>query len=358
MSIRILIPIQIWHPLWYTINGIINKFSTLVFLTPKSIMKKLFPLLLLFLVQTIHSQQHTVLDSVHRTPISYATISFGNGNGTFADADGNFRFSKKWYPDIDSLYISAIGHKEMVLSTKSLPKQILLVENIAELKEVIITAEKKRKYKTKKLNSIIHNDYFRSWLPTVESEIAVFFEKSTEKSTKIASVYLPVKVESSNRNASKNQPFSTIFKMQFYSNDNGFPGKRLSYEDIIFRVTNKDKPNFEINISEYKVYIPNDGIFVSIQVLGYADKEGKLQQTKKYSEVETRKGIVKISTTFRPLLPFTDKIQGFKTFTRRIFFKDRKWQRFDPEYSENNNLIKSNNTNYGMGLKLHLYEDD
>ncbi|GAA4274730.1 hypothetical protein U6A24_21785 [Aquimarina gracilis] len=321
-------------------------------------MKKLFSLLLLFLAQIVCSQTYTVLDSVQKSPISYATISFGNGNGTFADADGNFRFSKKWYPDIDSLYISALGHKEIVLATNSLPSQILLVQNVSELKEVIITAEKKRRYKTKKLPSEVHNDYFRSWLPTVESEIAVYFPKNSEKPTKIASVYLPVKVESSNRNASKDQPFSTLFKMQFYGNNNGFPGKRLPYEDIIFKITNKDKPNFELNVSEYKVYIPKDGIFISVQVLGYADKDGKLQQTKKYHEVETRKGIVKVSTTFRPLLPFTDKISSFKTFTRRIFYKNRTWQRFDREYSENNNLIKSNNTNYGMGLKLYLYEED
>lgn len=320
-------------------------------------MKKLFPLLLLFLAQMLYSQKYTVLDSVRKTPISFATISFGNGNGTFADADGHFVFSKKIYPDIDTLYISALGHKELALDTKSLPKQIFLIEDVSQLKEVYITAERKRKYKTQKFSSIVHNDYFRSWLPTVESEIAVFFPKKTNKSTKIASVYLPVKVESSNRNATRNQSFSTIFKMQFYTNNSGFPGKRLPYEDIIFKVTNKDKPNFELNISEYKVFIPKEGIFVSIQVLGYADKNGKLQQTKKYSEVETRKGIVKVSTTFRPLLPFTDKISGNQTFTRRIFFKNRTWQRFDKEYSDNNNLIKSNNTNYGMGLKLHIFED-
>ncbi|MEW7292222.1 hypothetical protein [Aquimarina sp. 2304DJ70-9] len=321
-------------------------------------MKKLFPLLLLFLAQIAYSQNYSVLDSVQKTPISYATISFGNGNGTFADADGNFQFSKKWYPDIDSLYISALGHKEVTLSTKSLPKEILLIEDVAMLKEVVITAEKKRKYKTKKLTSEVHNDYFKSWLPTVESEIAVFFPKSTEKSTKIASVYLPVKVESSNRNATKNQSFSTVFKMQFYANNSGYPGKRLFYDDVIFSVTDKDKSNFELNVSEHKVFIPKDGIFISIQVLGYAGKDGKLQQTKKYSEIETRKGIVKVPTTFRPLLPFTDKITGYKTFTRRIFFKNRTWQRFDPEYSDNNNLIKNNNTNYGMGLKLHLFEDE
>ncbi|KZS42550.1 hypothetical protein AWE51_03660 [Aquimarina aggregata] len=320
-------------------------------------MKKLFALLLLFLSQFIYSQAYSILDAANKTPVSYATISFGNGSGTFADADGRFKYYKKWYPKVDSLYVSALGYKEITISTNAIPKTILLEQNIAELKEVYITAEKKRKYKTKRLASTVHNDYFRCWLPTVESEIAVFFPKESEKSTSISSVFLPVKVESSNKHSGKEQPFSTLFKMQFYANEKGFPGKRLAYEDIIFKITEKDKSNFELNVSEYKVYIPKEGIFISVQVLGYADKNGKLQQTRKYHEVETRKGLVKVSTTFRPLLPFTNKFDHYHTFTRRIFYKNRTWQRFDRKYSTNNNLIKSNNTNYGMGLKLRLYED-
>ncbi len=320
-------------------------------------MTRLFFLLLFFIAQTSFSQLYSIIDSLQKTPVSYATISFGNGNGTFADGNGSFQFSKKLYKDIDSLYISAIGYKELALSTSSIPQQIVLKQDIAELKEVVITAEKKRKYKIKKLPSIVHNDYFRCWLPTVESEIAVFFARDFEKSSKIASVFLPIKTESSNQNSRKPQSFSTVFKMQFYQNSNGYPGKRLSYDDIIFVVSSNDKDNFELDISSHKVYIPKNGIFVSVQVLGYADKSGKLQQTKKYSEIETPKGIVKVSTTFRPLLPFTNKIPDYKTFTRRVFFKNRTWQRFDKKYSNNNNLIKTNNTNYGMGLKLHLFEE-
>ncbi|MFD2562248.1 hypothetical protein [Aquimarina rubra] len=320
-------------------------------------MKKVFPILVLLLFQGIQSQSYKIFDASEKFPISYATISFGNGNGLFADADGVFQFSKKRYRDIDSIFISALGYKEKGLTTEDLPKTILLTPDIAELQEVVVKAENLGKYKTKKKSSKVHDDYFRCWLPTVESEIAVFFPKDPLKSTKIASVFLPVMMESSRGSSSgKKQSFSTLFKMQFYQNSNGFPGKRLPGDDIIFRITNKDKTNFELDISEYKVFIPKNGVFISIQVLGYTDKEGKLQHTKKYHEVETRKGIVKVSTTFRPLLPFTDKIEDNITFTRRIFYKNRTWQRFDKKYSENNTLIQKGFMNYGMGLKMHIYE--
>lgn len=320
-------------------------------------MKKVCFILVLLMFEGIYAQVYKIQDAEQKFPISYATISFGNGNGLFADADGIFKFSEKRYNGIDSLFISALGYKEKGLSTKNLPKNILLIPDIAELQEVVVKADNLGKYKTKKKNSKVHDDYFRCWLPTVESEIAVFFPRDPLKSTKIASVFLPVMMETSSGSSSgRKQSFSTLFKMQFYENNNGTPGKRLSGDDIIFRITNKDKTNFELDISEYKVFIPKNGVFVSVQVLGYTDKEGKLQDTKKYHEVETRKGIVKISTTFRPLLPFTNKIEDNITFTRRIFFKNRTWQCFDKKYSENNTLIQKGFMNYGMGIKMHVYE--
>ncbi len=303
----------------------------------------------------LFSQAHTIVDASGQRGIAYATISFGNGNGIFADADGLFKFPKKLYKDIDSLYISALGYKETALSTSALPATIRLIQHIDELQEVVITSENLGPYKKRKKNPIIHNDYFRCWLPTVESEIAVFFDKKATHPIKITHVTLPVMMESK-KGSGKKQSFSTLFKMQFYKNEKGYPGKRLPGDAIIFRITNKDKSNFELDITERKVFIPEEGIFIAIQVLGYTDAAGKLQHTKKYHEVATRKGIVKVSTTFRPLLPFTNKIAHPQTFTRRIFFKNRTWLRFDKEYSEGNNLIKGNHINYGMGIKTHEYQ--
>ncbi|MBW1298051.1 carboxypeptidase-like regulatory domain-containing protein [Aquimarina litoralis] len=319
-------------------------------------MKKALPILILLIYQCVCGQAYTIKDANQKFPISYATISFGNGNGLFADEDGVFEFSKKRYRDIDSIYISALGYKEKGINTSELPKIIELTPDVSQLQEVVVKAENLGRYKTRKKGSRVHDDYFKCWLPTVESEIAVFFPRDPLKSTKIASVFLPVMMESSRKSSSRKQAFSTLFKMQFYENNNGFPGKRMAGDDIIFRITNNDKTNFELDILEHKVFIPKSGIFVSIQVLGYTDKKGKLQHTKKYHEVETRKGIVKVSTTFRPLLPFTDKIEDNITFTRRIFFKNRTWQRFDEKYSENNMLIQKGFMNYGMGLKMHVYE--
>ena len=92
-------------------------------------------------------------------------------------------------------------------------------------------------------------------------------------------------------------------------------------------------------------------------MLGYADKNGKLVQSKKYREIKTKRGIQKISTAFRPLLPFTNEFPSQRTYVRRIFLNNKKWQVFDETYNENSNLIKTGFRHYGMGIIMHVFEE-
>ncbi len=310
----------------------------------------------IFFISKGYSQFVEILDKTQKTPVSFATISFGNGNGIFADSQGTFYFSKKLYTDIDSLYISSIGFKELKIATKNLPKQLFLTPDIATLKEVYLTNKKQGKYHTETIAPKTHDDYFKCWLPTVESEIAVFFPSSPDYDSKISTVSIPIKKEDSHHSRGKTQRFSTLFKMQFYHNDNGKPGQRLLHDHIIFKITDKDKKVYELSIDDKEIFIPKDGIFISIQVLGYTDKKGELQKSPKYHVVKTNRGIVKVSTTFRPLLPFTQKFKEDRTFVRRIFYKNRAWQKFDATYNDTNNLVLSKFNNYGLGIKLHHYK--
>ena len=130
----------------------------------------------------------------------------------------------------------------------------------------------------------------------------------------------------------------------------------LSYEKIIFRVTEQSEDVFELDITENDIFIPKNGIFASIQILGYTDKQGKLLPNKKYQEVKTRKGIVKVSTTFRPLLPFTNKIPAKRTFIKRIFLNNNEWVRYEKKNIPRSKLLAEGLNNYGMGLKMKVYQ--
>lgn len=319
-------------------------------------MKTQIPFLLLLLSTTVFSQKTIVLDDSSNTPIPFATISFGDGRGTFASEDGGFDFSKKKYPDIDSLFISAVGYKQVGIATLNLPQKVSLSPERSQLSEVIITAPKLGKFKIKKQKPTTHTDIFTCWLPTVESEVAVRFDRYEGKSTQIEKLMLPINAESQYKTKGKGK-YATIFRIQFYENNNGLPGKAIAHEKIVFPISEKEDKIFELDITPQRIFIPKTGIFASLQVLGYADTQGLLVQSKKYREVKTRKGIQKISTSFRPLLPFSNKLAGQQTFVRRIFFNKRRWQVFNKKYNRNSKLIQTGHRNYGMGATLRVYQE-
>lgn len=319
-------------------------------------MKGYFLVLLLFVSLGGYSQRITILDSLNKEPIPYATISFGNGLGNFADEDGQFSFSKEKYSDVDTLFISAMGYAEKAILTGTLPEKILLKPEVSQLSEVIVSAPKNGKFKLRKRKATSHTDIFTSWLPTVESEVAVLFKRYEGKPTQIAKLLLPINAESKYKTKGKGK-FATIFRVNFYENYKGLPGDPIGYENLVFSIAAKEDKVFKLDVLSESIYIPETGIFVSIQVLGYENSKGRLAQTKQYREIKTARGVQKISTSFRPLLPFSDKLIGQNTFVRRIFLNNKKWQIFDKSYNEKSKLIQTGHRNYGMGAEFKVFQN-
>jgi hypothetical protein len=296
-------------------------------------------------------------------PISYATISFGNGQGVFADDEGMFVFNKKLYPDVDSLFISALGFKDLTISSAHLPKVLYLESFAEELDEVIVRTKLDRKFKEESLEPYLDDDYFKCWLPTIESEIAVFFQNNDGQLKKITDIHFPITLESKdwerrNKKNAEKKAFSTLFKVKFYKNENGFPGKAMTYDNFVFRATEKNGNVVNLNVTDHDLFMPETGFFVSIQVLGYTDAKGKLLPNKKYKEIKGNDGIVKIPTNFRPLLPFTKEIVQHNTFIKRVFLHNNEWTRFQTGNGIGSSLLKSGLINYGVGISYRVYEDN
>lgn len=306
--------------------------------------------------------QIQVRDSKSKIPVSYATISFGNGQGIFADDEGEFMFTKTLYPDIDSLFISALGYKSLSLSTEQLPAVIELFIETNQLDEIVISVPERRKFKLVKKKPFLDDDYYKCWLPTIESEIAVFIPNTISEDQQLQKIQFPIALESKNwkkrnkKNAEKHQ-FSTLFKVRLYENKDNTPGSPLTNETIVFIASEKNGDFFEINLDHHQIIMPKDGLFVSIQVLGYTNKEGKLLPNKKYKEIKGRDGIVKIPTNFRPLLPFTDQLGEFRTFIKRVFINGNSWDAFKPNNGIESTLLDQGYTNYGVGVTLKVFKD-
>lgn len=318
---------------------------------------------LLLGVVTNNFAQTKVISSETDYPVSYATISFGDGQGIFADDEGYFFFTKKLYPDVDSLYISALGFKEKAIAAANISKSIFLDTETDALDEVVISTTKNRKFKTETLKPYLDDDYYKCWLPTIESEIAVFFPNNDDKLKKVSSILFPITLESRDwkkrkRSNADKRPFSTLFKVKFYKNNNGKPGEPLTYANIVFRATEKNGDEFELDVSEHDLIIPDSGFYVSLQVLGYTDAKGKLLPNKKYKEIKTKTGYVKIPTNFRPLLPFTDEIDDYRTFIKRVFINGNSWVQFKKGNGIESSLLRSDLNNYGIGMTFKVYKDE
>lgn len=321
------------------------------------------PILLTLFCVTLSFSQTKIRDAQSGYPVSYATVSFNNGNGLFANDEGEFTFTKKLYPDIDTLYISALGYKDLKIATYNLPKIIPMDTEIDVLDEVLITAKTDRRFKEEEIKPYLDDDYYHCWLPTIESEIAVYFNNPDEALKKLTEVHFPITLESKdwekrNRSNADKKPFSTLFKVKFYHNNNGYPGKEIIYRNVVFRATEKDGDVFVLDVSGEDIFIPQSGLFVSLQVLGYTDEKGKLLSNKKYKEIKDRDGsMIKIPTNFRPLLPFTDKITENRTFVKRVFVNENKWTRFEKGINFQSTLLQSGHNNYGIGLTYNVYKD-
>jgi len=318
--------------------------------------------LIFFLAITAAYCQTMVLDQETNEPVSFATVSFGDGQGIFADDLGVFLFNKKLYPDVDSLFVSALGFKEFQLASAELKDTLFLEQEVDKLKEVLISVKLDTEdFKEETLKPYLDDDYYKCWLPTIESEIAVYFPKPEEGTLKLSSIHIPIALESTDwkkrkRSNADKKPFSTLFKVHIYANNNGFPGKPLTYNNITFIATEKGGDSHTIEVSSQDIYIPDDGIYVSIQVMGYTDEDGRLLPNKKYKEIKSGSGIVKIPTNFRPLLPFTDEIPDNRTYIKRVFINNNKWTQFKKGGIKNSSLLASGLNNYGMGISYRVYD--
>jgi hypothetical protein len=316
--------------------------------------------LLLFLPAISSAQNIKILDALTKEPVSFATISFGNGNGTFADSAGVFKYSEKIYADVDSLFISSMGYSELGVLAAGVPATIYLIPATDQLETVIVNATLEGKFKERTLKPTYHDSYFNCWLPSVDSEIAVRFNRVDEQPTQIATLQIPVVVEKSQvSKKGKLRAFSTLFRVLFYDvATGGEPVKKSLYPNHTFIVNQETDEIYELNIEHLNITIPKGGLFAAIQVLGYTNDKGALIDAKKYREIKTRSGFTKVSTTYRPLLPFTETITERNTYVRRIFFNNRTWQIFNLSYNPNSALVRSGHDNYGLGATFKVFYRD
>ncbi|WP_338375710.1 carboxypeptidase-like regulatory domain-containing protein [uncultured Flavobacterium sp.] len=211
--------------------------------------------ILLIICTNSFSQNIKVSNAVEKEAIPYVNIwSQTSKIGTSTDENGEFSIEN--FKTNDSLIFTAIGFetKKMILTENV--KSVYLTPQVNHLKEVVLSPKKVIKSKSKKIKKAKYN-----------------VSSSEQNLITITAKFIPYKIEY------ENTPFlssinlytfslnpEAFILLHFYNVDeSGKPKDYLVSENVLFR-PKKGSNLSKIDISDLKLEIPENGLFIGIEV--------------------------------------------------------------------------------------------
>jgi hypothetical protein len=232
-------------------------------------MRRLFcPLVTFLLVGFSLARAQTVsavvVDMDSKAALPFASISIvGTSNGVYADESGNFSLH---YRQDNILTVSHIGYSTVKILAKNCPDTIALHQVITKLSPVQVFSNGVRKRKSMKLGVDENNFrfFFTGWL-----SYATRIKNSKSLEGVIASAKFRI---SALRNHEK--PKARI-RIRVYSVDKntGLPAEDLLRENLNIDHDSHEK-YVEVDLRDYNIAFPHEGLYVGIDILGYIDNDG------------------------------------------------------------------------------------
>lgn len=320
---------------------------------------KYFILSLCFLLKLcpIFGQNKTIITvSDHLTfePIAYVTISFGDKDGIYADKNGQFDLS---LIESDKMQLSALGYDTKTVFVDSIKEQLIVLNPIETLLEEVVLSDKKRKFKTEKTKAINDKDFLNSYRNPIGSEMACLIENNfSDKEVQLKSVTIPTYNKTMDFSGKKKQvlkrhPFSTLYKISFYTNENGLPGEEIKTASITI-LCNEKTDKLNIDLEKHQIYLPKNGFYLSLLNLGPADLEGNLIPTSPFYIKQTKEGLYKLPKHIKPYFPVNYSKTKNNTYSRSSFDSNKEWTLF---YL--NERKKDRINNITLGTELKVFED-
>ncbi|OYU79185.1 MAG: hypothetical protein CFE23_15215 [Flavobacterium sp. BFFFF1] len=311
---------------------------------------------------TVNAQQKVwVLNQETKEPVPFATVIYADRLGTFTNEDGGFVLGKI----SDSLTVRSIGYKALKINTSDIKDTIWMRPEAIALDPVVIP-EPSKKFSFSKVAVKTHDHFPKSYLAVAGNEIATLIlgnhhaTRSYLTKLKIPTNASILKVRANDKTKAKevDEQFSSVFQLQFYENQNGQPGALLGGDPIVITITQKDAKNFEIDLSDKKINVPEEGLFVGLLAIGRADPTGNLLAENPYEERLTKQGYLRIGLAIRPLFPITEDDESSHTFMRYRFRVDgdESWSVYDRYSFSNKNIDIHRALNLGIGYELKNFE--
>jgi hypothetical protein len=200
-----------------------------------------------------------VVKSSNGEVIPYVTLTINNKN-TLTDLNGRYQFSVKTISSTDTITFSCIGYQseERVFNRLIKDPNIILNQKSYLLDEVSINIG--LKHKVEKWGNT-GNNLFDKLLSRVNDQYALFIENPSGKPYLVQSINYYIKEQVGGS-------YKGPFRVRVYSKSksNGGPDKDLLIDNIIVRAKRKNSW-FKVDISKYQIEMPNDGLYVAMEIL-------------------------------------------------------------------------------------------
>jgi hypothetical protein len=219
------------------------------------------------LIGTINSLGQTVLllDVSSNKPISYAHAVLNNKGqqigGFYSDKNGQIYLHN--LTENDSLIISCLGFHDRIITYNKFHDTIYLNPKNEILSEVSIYARKSIQSIYVGTNKSLKTQSYTSFKG---SKILLFVPNSKVENKHIEKFYLEIK--------KLRLKGTYTVRAIFYENENGEPGKKLSYEKLIELDKSTNKKLY-IDVSDGNLQLPSEGLFVGLEWLGCFGKESE-----------------------------------------------------------------------------------
>lgn len=218
-------------------------------------------------------------EAVFFASITYlADVTVVGGNCT--DEFGKIKLELK--PEVNFIEISCIGYRNLKIAKKNITDTLYLEDISIELEQVIIQTPKRKKKKTKNLGYPVKYKN-HSFCASRGFETVTFIENTFNKEKRIKSfLFHLIKWENS----------SPIFRVLFYTNENGVPIKScLSNSKETTFILKPEQEKIRLDISHLEIIIPQEGIFVGLEYLGMMDTENNIIIPTNSDDLHTHTGI-------------------------------------------------------------------
>lgn len=329
-------------------------------------MKKLLLIIITTFTTLVLSQEKIqIIDAQTQIPISFATITFGEGLGGFTDEKGYFTFDKK-----QSFSVSMLGYQTLSVSESDFRNNIALeVEPI--LIDEIVVSNKKGKQKIVRQKPYWKNStWLDSYTPQIGNEIAVLIPNDKKQNMILSKITIPVatnpmRIFDKNKNpfiSRDNFPY-TIIRIQFYKNENNSPKELLYFDRIVVNVHNSNEKFKEIDLENYGIDIPENGLFVGVEFIGVSDKNQKYVYMPNFRNAQRDGKTIKVAQHLNICIPIDQKSKKQASYIRYSDWNKNgekmKWQVFKEEMflKLNKDRLKHKGTaNIGLGYELKIYE--